>query len=132
MKKIFFIVLFAATEAMALFPYKKYLCISEFGPAIRLIAQVETKNRMTFTVISYDLYPGYGSSVQMSANRKTDDPQSEYAIFSAFDDIYDYYLPFPKDEIENPSLNYFFPNLTIETVGTYEKRNVFLSCAQQI
>lgn len=115
-----------------LWPNVKYLCTSEFDPAMRLIAEVESKQQMLFTVISDELYRNQGgASMQLTASRKQDNPHSKDAIFSAGDVLYDYYLPFPKSEIEKPTVNYFFPTLTIKVLGTFDTRTASLTCAQQ-
>ena len=113
------------------FPPIKYLCISEYDPAMRLIAYVSNPVRIEFDIISTDLYPGNGASLRLTANSKQDNPQSENVILSAEDDLYDYYLPFPKSELAKPTLNYFFPQLTIKYVGTFQSRKAQLECAQQ-
>lgn len=106
--------------------------MSEFDPYVRLTAEVETQNRMVFTVVSHELYPGSGTSMRLTANRKQDNPQSKDAVFSAFDDMYDYYLPFPKSELAKPTINYFYSEMTINIVGTFETRKAQLTCAQQL
>jgi hypothetical protein len=110
----------------------RYLCTSEFDPAMRLIAYVTSPKRFYIEIQSQELYPGIGMSMHLTAQMKQDNPQSPDAVFVAYDDKYDFYLPFPKSELTQPTMNYFNANLGIKIIGTFQERTAYLLCAQYL